>query len=447
MAKNKDPKIDQINGEFKAIDNKKGDGEYTVALVGDTWNKYKRKAKNKIVSTMDIKGFRKGKIPAFYIDRYVSQEVVLRKAAESALYSAYMFAMNQKTELKPFDMEKTTPKIEDISDDKVVYSFVFSLRPAVKLGKYKNLGIEHKVTKTTNKNIEDEVRKVFRRFANFEKSKETAANDDIIVIDFEGKIGGKPFAGNSAKQFEVEIGSGKMLEDFEKQLIGLKEGQNKKFKVTFPEDYHALALQNATAEFNVKVNEVRKIKYPQFNDKLVTETKIPNVKTMNELKTHLRDNLDKKNKEEADGDFIADIMEAIMDGSKFTISPKLLMEETKNSINRFKENLKLKNLKIEDYLKRENVQYEVLENEIMDDIEAKFQIEMTFIEIAKQENISIGEEDIKEFYELVKIQNPAARREQVDMQIKKDPTIKTKLQNEKIVKHLKKWNIKKVEKS
>ncbi len=447
MAKNKDPKIDQINGEFKAIDNKKGDGEYTVALVGDTWNKYKRKAKNKIVSTMDIKGFRKGKIPAFYIDRYVSQEVVLRKAAESALYSAYMFAMNQKTELKPFDMEKTTPKIEDISDDKVVYSFVFSLRPAVKLGKYKNLGIEHKVTKATNKNIEDEVRKVFRRFANFEKSKETAANDDIIVIDFEGKIGGKPFAGNSAKQFEVEIGSGKMLEDFEKQLIGLKEGQNKKFKVTFPEDYHALALQNATAEFNVKVNEVRKIKYPQFNDKLVTETKIPNVKTMNELKTHLRDNLDKKNKEEADGDFIADIMEAIMDGSKFTISPKLLMEETKNSINRFKENLKLKNLKIEDYLKRENVQYEVLENEIMDDIEAKFQIEMTFIEIAKQENISIGEEDIKEFYELVKIQNPAARREQVDMQIKKDPTIKTKLQNEKIVKHLKKWNIKKVEKS
>ena len=447
MAKNKDPKIDQINGEFKAIDNKKGDGEYTVVLIGDTWNKYKKKAKNKIVSTMDIKGFRKGKIPSFYIDKYVSQDVVLRKAAESALYSAYMFAMNQKTELKPFDMEKTTPKIEDITDDKVIYSFVFSLRPTVKIGKYKNLDIECKTPKVTSKNIEGEVKKVFRRFANFEKSKEVSANGDIIVIDFEGKIDGKPFTGNSAKQFEVEIGSGKMLEDFEKQLIGLKEGQNKKFKITFPEDYHALALQNAVAEFSIKVNEVRKIKYPEFNDKLVTKIKIPNIKTMSELKVYLRDNLNKKYNEEANADFVADIMEAIMDNSKFIISPKLLMEETKSSIDRFKENLKLKNLKIEDYLKRENVQYEVLESEIMDDIEAKFQIEMTFMEIAKKENISIEEKDIKEFYELVKIQNPKARREQVDMQLKKDPTIKTKLQNEKIVKSLKKWNTKKVEKS
>ncbi|MDE7433826.1 MAG: FKBP-type peptidyl-prolyl cis-trans isomerase, partial [Mycoplasmoidaceae bacterium] len=87
-----------------------------------------------------------------------------------------------------------------------------------------------------------------------DKESQVIANGDMANIDFEGFIENKPFPGGKAKGYDLEIGSKSFIPGFEEQLIGLKKGDKKDIKVTFPKDYFEKSLAGKETKFAIVVN-------------------------------------------------------------------------------------------------------------------------------------------------------------------------------------------------
>jgi trigger factor len=93
-----------------------------------------------------------------------------------------------------------------------------------------------------------------------------AMRDDLIVLDHEGSIHGKPFKGGSGKNLTLLLGRGGYLPGFEEEVVGLQKGDSKQFRLTFPADSPRKDLAGRTAEFRVTIKEVKKRRVPELND-------------------------------------------------------------------------------------------------------------------------------------------------------------------------------------
>src|SRR5258708_2543163 len=110
-----------------------------------------------------------------------------------------------------------------------------------------------------------------------------AQNEDLVVIDFEGKLNGKVFEGGKASRYPVLLGSESLLKDFEANLIGLKKDGSKTFKITFPENYGKKAVAGKEAEFTVKLHEIKTKKLPVVDNEFAKDAgKAETVKDLRE---------------------------------------------------------------------------------------------------------------------------------------------------------------------
>ena len=89
----------------------------------------------------------------------------------------------------------------------------------------------------------------------WKENKRKTKKGDKLTIDFLGRVDGEEFEGGKAEGFELELGSGRMIPGFEKEITGMKVGEEQTIKVTFPEDYHAENLKGKEAEFDIKVHK------------------------------------------------------------------------------------------------------------------------------------------------------------------------------------------------
>src|SRR6185437_12923490 len=107
--------------------------------------------------------------------------------------------------------------------------------------------------------VDRQLRQLARQSKRWEDApaKHAAAKGDLVVIDFEGKVGGTPFEGGKGEDMSVELGSGRLIPCFEDQLVGAKAGDTREVKVTFPADYPVENLKGKDATFDVTVKAVK----------------------------------------------------------------------------------------------------------------------------------------------------------------------------------------------
>lgn len=177
-------------------------------------------------------------------------------------------------------VEITDKTIEELGLDKFIV-----------LGEYKGISLEKIVDKVTDEEIENEIKYRLSETAKEVDKKEAVKEGDITNIDYEGKIKGVAFDRGSAKGEDLTIGSGQFIDGFEDGVIGMKAGESKDIKVTFPKDYTNAELAGKEAVFTVKVNSIKRAE-SKISDKWVREN--TEYKTVKEYKEGIR-----KEKEEA----------------------------------------------------------------------------------------------------------------------------------------------------
>lgn len=177
----------------------------------------------------------------------------------------------EETGIEPVDQPEID--IEQLEKGKpFIFKATVTVKPEVKLGDYKGLEVPEKDFSVTAEDVEAELKRMQERQGQLKPVEEgEVAEKDRVTLDFEGFVDGEAFEGGKAEGYTTEVGSGQFIPGFEEQLIGLKPGEEKDVKVTFPEDYHAEELAGKEAVFQVKLHEIKRLELPELDDEFAQD--------------------------------------------------------------------------------------------------------------------------------------------------------------------------------
>lgn len=230
----------------------------------------------KASKSIKMDGFRPGKVPASAVMKRYEKELS-KDAEQNLLKNAVDEALKElKKDGKELVAEPYFEKFER-KDSGIETQLVLSFKPQVDLKGYEALIPKFSAPKAEKKELDEKKKELLKSLATTEpiKSKRALKKGDFAKFDFEGFVDGVAFEGGKAENFTLEIGSGRFIPGFEDAMVGMKEGENKDIKVTFPKDYGAANLAGKEAVFKIKLHEIKELKIPELNAEILKQI-LPN---------------------------------------------------------------------------------------------------------------------------------------------------------------------------
>ena len=233
----------------------------SIETNGEEWKALISNVKESLINDLEIKGFRKGKVPIAIAEKSISQNQIWDSAVDKLVKKNYSKAIEMMIEEKIID--NPTISVSKISDTEVEVVLESYKSPEIKLGDLSKIKIKTEILPVEQKIIDDEIKNLDQHFSKEVEieSDEKIKTDDKVVLDFSGSVDKEEFEGGTAKDYELVIGTNSFIDTFEDQLIGLKVNDEKTISVTFPETYLANeSLQGKLAEFKIKINKILRTK-------------------------------------------------------------------------------------------------------------------------------------------------------------------------------------------
>ncbi len=242
----------------------------TITFTEEEWQDAINKAYAKTRGKYSVPGFRKGKAPKPVLENYYGKGVFFDEAF-NLLYGEHYYAIIEKEKDNFTAVGEPSLSVEDMTEGKgVTLSAVVPVKPDVTIEAYTGLKIKKYEYNVTDADVENEVNKLASRDAKDVPVEGRACKSgDTVNIDFSGSVNGEKFAGGTAEDYDLVLGSHSFIPGFEEQVEGMKIGENKDITVTFPEDYQADNLRGKDAVFAIKLNKITEKQYPELTDEYV----------------------------------------------------------------------------------------------------------------------------------------------------------------------------------
>ncbi len=328
--------------------------ELTISVPFETYKKWEKKAIEELGKEIKIQGFRSGHIPEDVIREKVKAEGLKEATIEILLPQTYSQAvMENKLEVI------ARPKVEIKSDikkdgDDFVYVATVPVMPEVKVGDYKKIKVARKPVKVDPKSVDETVKLVMDRYAEWKDVDRKAQKGDRAEVDFEGfDETGKAIPNTASKNHPVVLGSGVMVPGFEDAIIGMEKAQNKEFTITFPKDYHAKPMQGKKVMFKISLNRLEE-KTDQKLDEAMVEKVTGKKQSVEEFKKLIEEDLKAemtmKNQQEHDNEVVGEVIKI----TKADLPDAMIDQEIDQMLEEQKARVKHQNIQWEDFLARIN---------------------------------------------------------------------------------------------
>ena len=240
--------------------------ELKVSVPSSVVEAKKMKRFEEIAKTAKMPGFRPGKAPINIIQSQYGNQVN-QETLSDVLESSYAEAITEK-ELKPAGPpEVSIDQFVDGSDFQ--YTATIEVFPEFKLKGLDKIKLERPSSTVKQSDINEMVENLQKQRGEWKSVDRNATDSDQLLIDFKGTLDGEVFEGGSSEDFVMQLGGGQMLPEFEEALKDVKPSDEKDFEVTFPDEYHQPDLSGKTANFNVKVKEVRELALAEVTEDFV----------------------------------------------------------------------------------------------------------------------------------------------------------------------------------
>lgn len=372
---------------------KKEDGQIVISFSAskEEFSKSLDTAFKKVVKKVNAPGFRKGKLPRAVFNKMYGEESLYQDAIDILLPTAYSKAID---ELGVAPLAMPDLDVKEISKENgVSFEATIAVRPEVKLGAYKDLGIEKESIEVTDEDVNTRLDSVLSNQAEWVVKETASANGDIVVIDFKGFIDDVAFDGGEAKGYELELGSNAFIPGFEDQLVGKVAPVDVEVNVKFPEEYQVKELAGKDAKFEVTVHDVKEKQLPELTDEFIKEFSKDAASTVEEYKVKLKEELTKEREELAERAYSDKVINTVVSNASVTISPKLVDQEVNSMYDGFVNNLQRQGLSLELYEQFTGKSSDDLKNEMRQDAENKVKTSFVLEEVAKVENIEVTDAD------------------------------------------------------
>ena len=372
---------------------KKNIKEILITVEGKEWQDALDKAFKEKNKKAKIDGFRPGKAPKDVFIKHYGIESLFIDAGDLVLENAYKKVLDDNKDILDDLVAHPDIELKSVDENKIEFKFILTLRPEVKLGKYKGFDIKKEEAKVSKKEIEDTIYNMRTRYAEDVVKEGPIADGDIAIIDFEGFVDDKAFEGGKAENYSLKIGSGTFIPGFEDQLIGLKEGDEKEVKVTFPKDYHAEDLKGKEAVFKVKVHEVKEVHIPEIDEDFFADLGMEGIDTKEALEAEISDNIITRKETENENKYIDALLEKAAEDMEVDIPDVMINEELDRMINQYKEHLQMQGLSLEQFYKFTNSDEMTLRDQMKEEAVKRITYRLMLEEIAKVEKIEISDKD------------------------------------------------------
>jgi trigger factor len=336
---------------------------------------------------LQLPGFRRGRVPSEIIRRRFEAEVheeVLREL----IPDSYREALTQAA-IEPVSQ----PAVEDVhfhAGEPLTYRAVVEIKPPVTATDYRGVTLEREKVEVSDQEVDRALEYLREDAAEYVPMDGwPALKDDLVILDHEGSINGKPFKGGSGKNLTVALGHEGYLPGFTEQLAGMQKGEAKQFTLQIPADGPRKELAGRSVEFRVTVKEVKKRRVPELNDEFAKT--VGDVESLAALRDKLRQQLAQRKTREQDAALKRTLMEKLVQQHAIEVPEAMVDREAAAVLEELAMTLRATGGRVEGLPQDP----EVLRTTARETATRRVQQALLLEAVAKQENLAVTEDEIE----------------------------------------------------
>ncbi|MDD5015232.1 MAG: trigger factor [Atribacterota bacterium] len=339
-----------------------------------------------------IPGFRKGRVPKNILNLHLGKEYFYEKTAEKLIPDGYLESV-KKMNIQPIDQPEI--KVIQIEEDKpFIFEATVQIRPEVKLGSFDKINIQKEDIKITDSDVKNEITRIRENFAKLKIVKNRKVKkSDFLVINSQGYIEGKEIEGSKVEKQIIQLGEN-MPPEFNKQLIGCSAGDEKEIKILVPEDAKDKKISGKEIKYKVKIVEIKEKELPELNEDFLKT--VGNYKTIDEFNKGIKDKLEKQMGMVNNNNYEHELLEKITEICEVKVPKVLIEREIEYMMKTLEDDLKSKDLSLQDYYKSIKTDEEKVKKEYEIVAEKRIKQELVLDEISQVEKIEVSDKEVKD---------------------------------------------------
>ena len=316
----------------------------TITLPEGDVQKRLKEAYDKLQKESKIKGFRRGKVPRSLIVKSYKPQVE-GEVGEKLVQDTYFEAV-EKQKIDPVvHPEISSPVFNE--DGSFTYIAQVDIKPTFELNGYKGLEIERPDTTITGEEIDQELQAIRKNMAALRSVDDRAIEKgDVVILDYQGFHNDNPIKQVRNENYSLEVGSGKMGPEFEDRLVGMKKGEEASHEVDFPEKHPNPILAGKKVNFRITIKDIQERVLAELDDEFAQDVG-KEFTTLEALKTTIREQIQKKKTENADGQLIDRIMQQLLKNHEFEVPKRLVRFEVEEMIKQTEKQFEKSGLSLE----------------------------------------------------------------------------------------------------
>ncbi len=354
------------------------------------------KLMEKLVDAKDkvrLNGFRPGKVPVQHLRKIYGKsfmaEVVNELLSEST--RTVLGDRGEKAAMQPeINMTEDEAEAEKVLAGQADFEFslAYEIVPAIEIKDVSKIKVTRQVVDIADDEVEEQMRQVAESARPYESKKSKAESGDRVTMNFIGKVDGEAFEGGAGEDQNLVLGSNQFIPGFEDQLIGVKAGDEKQVKVTFPEDYGATHLAGKEAVFDVTVSDVAKPGDIEINDDVAKQLGIESAERLREI---VRGQIESQYGAVTRQKVKRQILDALDEEYKFEAPSKLIEAEFNNIWAQVERDLEREGKSFED----EDTTEEEAREEYQQLAERRVRLGLVLSEIGEKAEVQITDEEMQ----------------------------------------------------
>ena len=360
------------------------EAKLVVEVEPEQMDTYKRRAARMISQRGKIAGFRPGKAPYEMVVRNYGEQPIIEQAMDLFVDAEY------SNILKEADVEPgaagSLESIDSLEPPRL--TFRVPLAPDVDLGDYHSIRMPYEWTPPDEEALEAGIDDLRQMYATTENVEREAQEDDYVLVDVKSETAELNRTGFAAFIRKEERDTEWPYNGFAKELVGMKPGDTRTVKHTFPEDWDVEDLRGKEVEMEVTVKTVRAVTLPELDDEFAKTTGAG--ETVDELRTAVKTDLENRSKADYDDKYFVDLIEKIKEGATLKYHPHALEHEEEHVLEDLSQRLGQQGMDLDTYLKvRNTTREQFIESDVKPVAKKRFERSLILDELVRREKIEV----------------------------------------------------------
>lgn len=403
----------------------------TVELTPEELEKYEVATAARVSEKVEVPGFRKGQAPKAFVIAQIGPDAFFNEVLNVALPRSY-FEVIKEQKLQVI----SRPDIKVVSKSPLKYEARVGVLPEIILKGYETIKIAAEPVTVTEKEIDEVVDEMRKYRATYKTITRPVKKGDRVEIDFQGfDEGGAPLDNTKSKNHPLFIGEGSLVQGFEDELLGMKIGDKKKFKVKFPGDYQHQPFRNKVVHFETEVKKAEEAILPELNEDFVAQLMgekktVPEMKEALKADIHAKKEIDSRRKREND------LLEKLLKEAKLDVPPILVEEEVDYMIMDLQKEIEQRGLKFETYMEKMKKEKRDIRKEYSPEAEKRIRIRLILNFLFREMKIDVTEDELNEAKVKLLSRTPDNQRAELQKQFDQKGEVYVRMKNNLMIEKL-----------